>query len=71
MPENNGKFYREQAWENIYRRFDSVDEEIKEIKENHLVHIYNEISDIKQRLAYYAGAITIVVVLAQWLLSKL
>ena len=44
---------------------------IKDMKVNHLPHLYDGINEIKRQQAYWAGGITVVVILAQIFIQKL
>lgn len=50
-------------------RMGNVEEEIKQIRENHLVHINDRLIGIETKLAYYSGAIAVLIVIFQILNS--
>lgn len=52
-------------------RTNSHDDFIKEMKDNHLPHIYKSLNKIENKIAYYSGAIAIIVILAQIIISKI
>ena len=45
--------------------------DVTSIKENHLPHIYDRLSGIEKKIAYYTGGFAIVVILAEAIISKL
>lgn len=60
---NNEQFYKEHFFKAIEERFDKVDSDLKDIKENHLQHIYNRLSKIETRIAYYVGGLGVIIVI--------
>lgn len=53
----NGKFYREKTFEAIDNRLVLIENEIKNIKENHLEHIQDRLNKIENKMAWYGGGI--------------
>lgn len=52
------------------QRMTRVETRLDDIIDNHLAHIQKDIDIIKERIAYYAGGISIIVVMASYFMSK-
>jgi len=66
MPDKTEEqFYKEHFFQALEKRFDKIDYELKDIKENHLEHIYNRLGRIEKKLAYYMGGIAVLVIVLE------
>ena len=63
MPEiENGQYKL-----NIEQRMTRVETRLDDVVEEHLPHIQKDVSDIKDRLAYYTGGLAVLMIVAQFL----
>ena len=62
MPNQENQFYKEHFFKAIEKRFDSLDNQLEDIKKNHLEHIYGRLGKIERRIAYYMGGIAVLVI---------
>lgn len=65
---NEEQFYKEQFFKAIDERFDSLDCQLKEIKDNHLAHIYVRLGKLENKLAYYLGGSVVILAVVDYVI---
>lgn len=54
----------------LQEKMEEIQRDVVSIMENHIPHLHAEIDDIKVKMAYYAGGITVAVSAVNYLLTK-
>lgn len=67
----NGKEGLRTSIARIEEKVKTLQSDVTTIRENHLEHIYHRLNSIDKKQAYYAGAIVVVVAIAQWIFSHI